>query len=61
VSNIGGKVTGRGTSFGRESTWVDFVDSLKKDFYPVEKYDDQYMRCVRKIGSWSNKIKQMWK
>jgi hypothetical protein len=32
--------------FGREPTWVAFVDSLKEEFYPVKKYDDQYMRCT---------------
>jgi hypothetical protein len=32
------------TPFMREPTWEAFVDSLKEEFYPVEKYDDQYMR-----------------
>jgi hypothetical protein len=32
------------TLFGREPTWATFVDALKEDFYPVENYDDQYMR-----------------
>jgi hypothetical protein len=31
------------TLFGREPTWVDFVDVLKKEFYRVINYDDQYM------------------
>jgi hypothetical protein len=30
--------------FGREPTLAAFVDSLKEDFCPIEKYDDQYMR-----------------
>jgi hypothetical protein len=32
------------TLFGREPTWVAFVDSLKEEFYPIRNYDDQYMR-----------------
>jgi hypothetical protein len=28
----------------REPTWEAFLDSLKEDLYPVENYDDQYMR-----------------
>jgi hypothetical protein len=32
------------TLFGREPTWVAFVDALKEEFYPVGNYDDQYMR-----------------
>jgi hypothetical protein len=32
------------TLFGREPTWEAFVDALKEEFYPVENYDDQYMR-----------------
>jgi hypothetical protein len=32
------------TLFGREPTWVAFVDALKEEFYPVRNYDDQYMR-----------------
>ena len=34
--------TDESTLFGREPTWEPFVDALK-EFYPVEKYDDQYM------------------
>jgi hypothetical protein len=50
MSELGGKVTGRGTPvdestlFGREPTWEAFVDALKEEFYPVGNYDDQYMR-----------------
>jgi hypothetical protein len=32
------------TLFGREPTWAAFVDALKEELYPIEKYDDQYMR-----------------
>jgi hypothetical protein len=32
------------TLLGREPTWETFIDSLKEEFYPVENYDDQYMR-----------------
>jgi hypothetical protein len=32
------------TLFGREPTWVAFVDALKQEFYPIRNYDDQYMR-----------------
>jgi hypothetical protein len=31
-------------SFGKEHTWVTFVDDLKEEFYHVGNYDDQYMR-----------------
>ena len=34
------------TLFGRQPTWTTFVDSLKEEFYPVENYDDQYMRWM---------------
>jgi hypothetical protein len=34
------------TPFEREATWVDFVYALKEEFYPVENYDDQYMRWM---------------
>jgi hypothetical protein len=34
------------TPFGREPTWVTFVDSLKEEFYHVENYDEQYMRWM---------------
>jgi hypothetical protein len=30
--------------FGPGPTWVDFVDALKEQYYPVGSYDDQYMR-----------------
>jgi hypothetical protein len=52
MSNIGGKVTRRGTPWmnlchSRENPpRVAFVDSLKEDFYPVGSYDDQYMRWM---------------
>jgi hypothetical protein len=36
--------TNESTLFEREPTWATFVDELKEEFYPVEKYDDQYMR-----------------
>jgi hypothetical protein len=36
--------TDESTLFGREATWEAFVDALKEKFYPVENYDDQYMR-----------------
>jgi hypothetical protein len=29
------------TLFGREPTWMTFVDALKEDLYPVKNYDDQ--------------------
>jgi hypothetical protein len=32
--------------FGREPTWVAFVDALKEEFYHVGSYDDQYMRWM---------------
>jgi hypothetical protein len=32
------------TLFWREPTWIAFVEALKEEFYPVENYDDQYMR-----------------
>ena len=32
------------TLFGREPTWVAFVDALKDEFYPIRNYHDQYMR-----------------
>jgi hypothetical protein len=32
------------TLFGRETTWEGFVDALKEEFYPVENYEDKYMR-----------------
>jgi hypothetical protein len=32
--------------FGREPTWETFVDALKEEFYPIENYDDQYMRWM---------------
>jgi hypothetical protein len=47
MSKLGGKVTGReyivdeSTPFGREPTWVAFVDSLKEEFYLIGNYDDQ--------------------
>ena len=25
-------------------TWATFVHALKEDFYPIENYDNQYMR-----------------
>jgi hypothetical protein len=34
------------TPFKREPTWVDFVDSLKEEFFPIKNYDDQYMRWM---------------
>jgi hypothetical protein len=43
------------TLFGREPTWMTFVDALKGEFYPVEKYDDQCMGwklCIRKETKW---------
>jgi hypothetical protein len=33
-------------SFGREPTWAPFVDGLKKEFYPVGSYYDQYTRWM---------------
>jgi hypothetical protein len=30
--------------FGPKPTWVDFVDALKEQYYPVGNYDDQYTR-----------------
>jgi hypothetical protein len=30
--------------FGPGPTWVDFVDALKEQYYPVGSYYDQYMR-----------------
>ena len=37
-------IANESTLFGREPTWVAFVDALKEEFYPVGNYDDQYMR-----------------
>jgi hypothetical protein len=37
-------IVGESTPFGREPTCVAFLDALREDFYPVEKFDDQYMR-----------------
>jgi hypothetical protein len=34
------------TPFGRESTWEDYVYSIKEEFYPIRNYDDQYMRWI---------------
>jgi hypothetical protein len=34
------------TLFGREPTWVAFVDSLKEEFYPIKNYDEKYMRWI---------------
>jgi len=31
-------------AFRKRPTLVDFVDSLKEEFYLVRKYDDQYTR-----------------
>jgi hypothetical protein len=36
--------TNESTLFGREHTWVAFVDALKEELYSVRNYDDQYMR-----------------
>jgi hypothetical protein len=50
MSDIGGRLTVRNMSrdesaiFGPGPTWVDFVDALKEQYYPVGNYDDQYMR-----------------
>jgi hypothetical protein len=30
--------------FGKEPTWVDFVDAIKEKFYLVGSYDNQYAR-----------------
>jgi hypothetical protein len=30
--------------FGVEPTWDFFMDAVKEQYYPVENYDDQYMR-----------------
>jgi hypothetical protein len=30
--------------YGAESTWGFFVDAVKEQYYPVDNYEDQYMR-----------------
>ena len=30
--------------FGTEPTWASFANALKGQYYPVENYEDQYMR-----------------
>ena len=30
--------------FGAEPTWESFMDALKDKYYPIENYEDQYMR-----------------
>jgi hypothetical protein len=30
--------------YGAESTWDFFVDAVKEQYYPVDNYEDQYMR-----------------
>jgi hypothetical protein len=32
--------------FGPRPTWVDFVDSLKDQYYPIGNYDDQYTKWI---------------
>jgi hypothetical protein len=50
MSNIGGKLTGRKVPqrnleyMGLEPTWDFFVDAVKEQYYPVDNYEDQYMR-----------------
>jgi hypothetical protein len=37
-------ITDKYMSFGREPTWVEFVDALKEEFYLVGSDEEQYMR-----------------
>jgi hypothetical protein len=30
--------------YGAKPTWDFFVDAVKEQYYPVGKYEDQYMR-----------------
>jgi hypothetical protein len=31
-------------TYGVEPTWEFFVDAVKEQYYPVDNYEDQYMR-----------------
>ena len=61
MSNIGGKLTRSkvpqmNMEYGAKPTWDFFVDAVKEQYYPVDNYEEQYMRWTT---LWQEKIQTM--